>query len=363
MSAVIEAIKEKAEPIINSIIALIVGFIGGTLAIYVSGHDVGQAMYQLYIHSIGNPFENIYPLTVTLTYAGPLMLSGLAFALCARAGLFNIGVEGQIYMAALGAVIAASVAGLPAPVHALLIIVSAVAFAVAWSAIPAALKVFRDANEVVVTIMLNYIAFGVVDYIIFRYFPNPEDATKSIIIPSYARIPLLVPQTSLSWNIIISIAVLLVIYFLLWYTRPGYELRVAGTNPKAARYAGINPKKAMATSFILAGMLAGIAGLEKVAGLPPSYSVMSSLSNLQGLGIDGIAVSLIGGNHPLGIVFAAILVGALHAGARGLNLVGIPKEIVWVFQGMIVICLAVPNIYTLVKRKIAYLRGEEVVKE
>lgn len=356
-AAILDIIRDKVEPIVNSLIALVIGFAGGALTIYFSGYDVGKAFAQLYDHSIGNPLINVYPLTVTLTYAGPLMLSGLAFALGVRAGLFNIGIEGQIYMAAFGVVVASSLMGLPPALHTTIIILGGIAFALAWSAIPAALKVYRDVNEVVVTIMLNYIALGVADYTIFRYFPNPSDATKSIVVPEYARIPLLVPETSLSWNIVISVAVLIIMYFILWYTVPGYELRVAGINPKAARYAGINPKKAMFLSFLLGGLLAGIAGIEKVAGLPPTYSVVTSLANLSGLGFDGITVSLIGGNHPIGIILAAILVGALHAGARGLNLIGIPKEIVWIFQGIIVISLAVPNVYTLVKRKIYSIKG------
>ncbi len=358
MSIRLGVFKEKFEPLINSIIALIIGFGGGMLAIYATGHNVFKAMSMLYQTSIGTP----YNLTVTLMYAGPLMLSGLAFALCVRAGLFNIGVEGQIYMAGLGIIIASSLTWLPPPVHTLVIILAAIAFAVGWSAIPAALKVYRGTNEVVVTIMLNYIAFGVADYVIFRYFPNPLDVTKSITVPQYARIPLLIPNTSLSWNIIISIIVLLIVYFILWYTRPGYELRVAGTSPTAAKYAGIDPRKAMMMSFLIAGLLAGITGFEQIAGLPPLYSVVTSLANLRGLGFDGIAIAFIGANHPLGIIFASILIGALHAGARGLNLIGIPKEIVWVFQGIIVICLAVPNIYTLIKRRIKGVEVKEVVK-
>ncbi len=361
MSSFLVAVKEKAEPIINSLIALAIGFLGGMLAIYVTGHNVFKAMRMLYATSFGS----LYQVTVTLMYAGPLMLSGLAFALCVRAGLFNIGVEGQIYMAGLGIVLASSIPWLPPPIHTVVIIGAAILFALGWSAIPAALKVFRGTNEVVVTIMLNYVAFGVADYVIFRYFPNPMDVTKSITVPPSARIPLLVPNTSLSWNIIISIVVLIIVYFILWYTRPGYELRVAGTSPTAAKYAGIDPKKAMMMSFLLAGILAGIAGYEKVAGLPPLYSVVTGLANLRGLGFDGIAVAFIGANHPLGIIFASILIGALHAGARGLNLVGIPKEIVWVFQGIIVICLAVPNIYTLIKRRVKSVQpaGMEVIKE
>ncbi len=362
MSAFIGVIKDKIDPIINSLIALTLGFLGGALTIYFSGYDVVKAMGQLYNLSIGNPLINPYPLTVTLTYAGPLMLSGLAFALGVRAGLFNIGIEGQIYMGAFGVVIASSLVGIPASLQVLAIIFTGIGFALVWSAIPAALKVYREVNEVVVTIMLNYIALGVADYTIFRYFPNPSDATKSIIVPTYSRIPLLAPGTSLSWNIAISVGVLLIIYYLLWYTVPGYELRVAGTNPSAARYAGINPRRAMFLSFMLGGLLAGVAGIEKVAGLPPSYSVVSSLANLQGLGFEGITVSLIGGNHPLGIIFAAILIGALHAGARGLNLIGIPKEIVWVFQGIIVISIAIPNLYTLIKRRFIHPAKEVVSK-
>ncbi len=346
-----EVIIEKLETLVNPLIALTLGILGGILSIHIAGYDVVLAMQKLWETSIGNPFVNPYPLTVTLTYAAPLMLSGLGFAICVRAGIFNIGVEGQIYMAALGVVMASSLAISYPFLHTAVIVLAAIVFAVAWAAIPAVLKVWRGANEVVVTIMLNNIARWVVDYVIFKFYPHPYDATKSIQVPPYARPPLLIPRTDLTWNIFISVGVLLLMYFILWYTRQGYELRVAGTNPQAARYAGISPKKAIVTSFLITGVLAGIAGYEKVAGIPPSYSVMSSLSNLVGLGFDGIAVALMGMNHPIGIIFAAILMGALASGAKGLNLVGIPKEIVLVFQGIIVISLAVPSTYDLIKRR------------
>ena len=357
MSVIIRLLKDKYKSIINSIIALAIGFIGGIFAIYVAGFDVGEAMGMFWAHSIGNPFVDIYPLTVTLTYSAPLMLTGLAFALCARAGLFNIGVEGQLYMGALGIVLASSMLGLPTGLHSLVILGGAVLFALAWSSIPAILKVWRGTNEVVVTIMLNYIALWTADYIIFKFYADPSDATKSIPIPAYARLPLLVEGTSLSWNIVLSIGVVLLVYFFLWYTKFGYEMRVAGTNPMAARYAGINPRRAVISSFLIGGVLAGLAAYEKIAGIPPSYSVMSSMANVVGAGLDGIAVALVGANHPIGIIFASFLIGMLSAGAKGFNLIGIPKEVVYIFQGVIVMSLAVPNIYTLIKRKIKGVGG------
>jgi simple sugar transport system permease protein len=350
--------REKITPIMNSLIALLVGFIGGIIAIYVAGYDVPLAMQKLYETALGNPFVDPFPLTVTLTYAAPLMLSGLGFAICARAGIFNIGVEGQIYMAAMGAVIATALPIAFTPLHTATIIGSAIFFALIWAVLPAVLKVWRNVNEVVVTIMANNIARWLTDYVIFKFYAYKLDPTKSIPIPEYARPPLLIPRTDLSWNIFISVGVVLFVYFLLWYTGPGYELRVAGMNPNAARYAGINPKKAIMISFLITGTLAGVAGYEKVAGIPPSYAVNSGLSNLVGLGFDGIAVALMGMNHPIGIIFAAILMGALSAGSKGLNLVGIPKEIVFVFQGIIVMSLSVPSIVDLVKRRL----GKKVVE-
>lgn len=338
----------------ESAVALVVGLVIGAAIMYVSGYNAWLAYKSLF----GNSFLDSYGFTITLSYAAPIMLTGITFAVGVRAGLFNIGAEGQLYMGALGAVITAWMATkagiLNSPLGILVAYVVGVSLAVAWAYIAAVLKVKRGVHEVVSTIMLNWIAFWIVEYFRVYLVYNPRDPSKTISMPPHARLPLLVPDTELSAALIVAIVFTLYTYYLLWYTVSGYELRASGLNPLAARYAGIKPEKAMTLSFIVGGVAAGLAGAGEILGRPPDYAITTGLSNLYGLGFDGITVALIGANHPIGIVFSAILVGALKAGSRYMQIIaGVPLEMVRVVEGVIIVALAVPGTLRMLRE---YLR-------
>ena len=150
-------------------------------------------------------------------------------------------------------------------------------------------------------------------------------------------------------------------YFLLWHMVPGYELRASGLSPKAARYAGIDPNRSIMLAFIIGGLAAGLAGAGVVMGTPPHFAVTSALSNLVNLGFDGITVALIGANHPIGMIPAAILVGALKAGSRSMQaFAGIPLEMVRIVEGVIIIALAVPGILHMIEE---YMRRKRELQE
>ena len=338
----------------ESAIALIVGLAIGAIIMYVTGYDAWLAYKSLF----GNSFLDSYGFTITLSYAAPIMLTGITFAVGVRAGLFNIGAEGQLYMGALGAVIVGWLAWRIGILNSVLGVLVAYTFgvllAITWAYIAAILKVKRGVHEVVSTIMLNWIAFWIVEYFRVYLIYNPSDPSKTISMPPHARLPLLVPDTELSAALIVAIAFTLYTYYLLWYTVTGYELRASGLNPLAARYAGIKPEKAMIISFIVGGIASGLAGAGEVLGRPPHYAITTGLSNLYGLGFDGITVALIGANHPVGIVFSAILVGALKAGSRYMQIAaGVPLEMVRVVEGIIIVALAVPGTLRMVRE---YLR-------
>ncbi len=345
----------------ESAIALIVGLVIGAIIMYVTGYDAWLAYKSLF----GNSFLDSYGFTITLSYAAPIMLTGITFAVGVRAGLFNIGAEGQLYMGALGAVIVGWFAWRIGILNSVLGILVAYTFgvllAITWAYTAAILKVKRGVHEVVSTIMLNWIAFWIVEYFRVYLIYNPSDPSKTISMPPHARLPLLVPDTELSAALIVAIAFTLYTYYLLWYTVTGYELRASGLNPLAARYAGIKPEKAMIISFIVGGIASGLAGAGEVLGRPPHYAITTGLSNLYGLGFDGITVALIGANHPIGIIFSAILVGALKAGSRYMQIAaGVPLEMVRVVEGIIIVALAVPGTLRMVRE---YLRRRRELAE
>jgi ABC-type uncharacterized transport system permease subunit len=352
-----EAILRTGE----SVVALLIGLAIGAVILWAAGYSAWDAYYYLFSSSL----LDSYGLASTLSFATPILLTGLTFAVGVRAGLFNIGAEGQLYMGALGAMIlawAAEKAGvLNSPLGAVVGITLGVLLAAGLALIAAVLKVYRGVHEVVSTIMLNWIAFWTVYYIQAEVLYWPKDPTKSIPTPPGARIPLMVSGTELSWSFIVALVVTVFTYYLLWHMVHGYELRASGLSPKAARYAGIDPNRSIILAFVLGGVAAGLAGAMVVMGTPPHYAVTSGLSNIVNLGFDGITVSLIGANHPLGMIPAAILIGALKAGSRSMQaFAGIPLEMVRIVEGIIIIALAMPGILHMIEE---YLRRRRELRE
>jgi len=337
------------------VLAVAIGLVIAGVLMYLGGYDPIKAYIALFTSAFS--LTDPYYTAMTLSFATPVMLTGLTFAIGVRASLFNIGAEGQVYMGALGAIIAASLA-LPDPLYLPLELLIGVSLAVLWSLIAGLLKVWRNVNEVVSTIMLNWTAFWIVEYSRIYVYPDPIDASKTIKIPEPGRLPLLVPGTELSVAFLIALAVVFALYYLLWFTVVGYEIRATGFNPSAARYGGVDVRKSMLYAFLIGGVVAGIAGVVEVAGRPPSYAITTGLSNLAGLGFDGIAVSLIGANHPLGIIPASIFIGMLTAGSRGMQIeAGVPLEMVKAVQGIIIIALAMPGLIRLLRRYLGVVKS------
>ncbi len=359
---VVEALLRFGE----SIVALIIGLAIGAAILYYAGYSPGEAYYQLFYNAVLDK----YGLARSLAEAAPLILTGITFAVGVRAGLFNIGAEGQLYFGALGAAIVAWLAYkmpmLNSPLGTIAAYALGVILASLLALIAAVLKVWRGVHEVVSTIMLNWIAFWIVEFMRIHYLFDPRDATKTMPVPPGARLPILLSGSELSATIIVSVGFALLTYYLLWYTVMGYELRASGLSPKAARYAGIDPNKSIIVAFLVGGVAAGLAGAGEVLGRPPHYAITSGLSNLLNLGFDGITVALIGANHPIGVIFAGILLGVLKSGASYMQIfAGVPLEMVRIIEGVIVIALAVPGTLHMIreylqrKKKLMQLRAEQ----
>ena len=341
----------QLNPVVESVVAGIIGLVIGAAIMFGYGYDPVLAYSSLFRGSFGS----FYSWAESLANATPLILTALTFAVAMRGGLFNIGAEGQLYIGALAAV-SVSLIQLPYPLHVVVALLAAMLAGMIWSLPVALLKLGRGVHEVISTIMFNWIAHFFAFYMIANVLTDPLRGEKTISIVESSRLARMVPQTSLNYGLIIALVAVVVVLFLLWRTTSGFELRVSGHNPEAARYAGISRGKQVMTAFVIGGATAGLAGAVQVMGRPPTYAVLSGLPQFVNLGFDGIAVAMIGRNHPIGIVIAAIFFGGLLVGGRIMQFSpGVPLELVRVIEGVIILALAIPELRTVAVRLLSLI--------
>ncbi|WP_084637089.1 ABC transporter permease [Neomicrococcus aestuarii] len=286
--------------------------------------------------------DMIYPFTETLTVSTPLILAGLGVMIAFRAGMFNIGAQGQIVM---GAALAAYVGfswNLPVGIHLIVVILAGIVGGGIWAGIAGFLKAKTGAHEVIVTIMLNYIALNLVAY--FLTLPSwlrpGSNNPISPIVPESAQLPLLLGENfRLHWGFIIALLATAFCWWLLNRSTVGFEMRAVGANPAAARTAGMSVSKGYIVAMVIAGALAGLAGVAQISGTEHSLTVGIAAS----FGFDAITVALLGRSKPIGTMFAGLLFGALRAGGVGMQTeTGVPIDIVLVVQSFIVLFIAAP---------------------
>jgi simple sugar transport system permease protein len=374
-AVVLGSARQLVVPILSLVTALVIGAIVIILSdpefIAKVGSDPGAALSAgfgsvggayggLLQGSIGNPFRDIGPVTETLLRATPLIFAGLAVALGFRAGLFNIGAEGQIYIGALFATaVGIGVTDLPMLVHLPLAVAAGFLGGAVWGFIPGILKARTGAHEVITTIMLNYVSYLVVDLAlrqVFLQLPGRDDPISKNILPS-ATLPRLLPDERLHWGLIIALLAAVAVWWLLFRSTKGFEFRAVGLNPSAARYAGMNISRTVVLTMMISGGLAGLAGASEIIGtnlrLTPSFS--------PNWGFDAIAIALLGASRPVGVVFSAILFGALRAGAAPMQAqTGIPIDLVVVIQGLVIMFIAAPALVRAIYRiRVARTTGTE----
>jgi ABC-type uncharacterized transport system permease subunit len=267
----------------------------------------------------------------------------LAVALGFRGGLFNIGAEGQLFVGGLASVyVGYAIEGLPAYIHLPLAILAGISAGAIWGAIPGFLKARTGAHEVINTIMMNYIAFRLTDYLLQGPMARPDKLPITPEIAVTAQIPALFPPPMrLHYGFFIALGAAALVYWFLWKTTKGLEIRMVGANPHAARYAGIRIAFIVVLTMSLSGALAGMAGVNQVLGV--DHRMVRAFST--GYGFDSIALALLGNSHPVGVVFASLLFGFLRGGAaRMQSVAGVPVEIIRVIQGLVIIFVAAPEI-------------------
>ncbi|MFX0205106.1 MAG: hypothetical protein ACFFDT_03910, partial [Candidatus Hodarchaeota archaeon] len=285
-------------------------------------------------------------------YSTPLILTGLSVAVAFRAGMFNIGTEGQVIMggfltALVGSALAGAGFNFPPLIMIPLLILFGILGGALWALVPGLLKT-RGVHEVITTIMMNYIAYTLMVFLIGDLKSPFSDKTlagnvspQTPPIASTGRIPTIFGRefSPLHWGFVINILVCVIIYIVLWRTQLGYETRAVGYNATAAKYGGISVNKNLVVVMLIAGGLGGLAGSLEVMGPLYGFFLYGSTA---GLGFDGIAVALLGGNHPFGVIFGAVLFGWLQASTTKLQQNNIPKDIANTMKGFMVLIVAVP---------------------
>ena len=324
------------------VLALLVGAILMLLTSpIVTGAFDPSLPFRTYSALIQGSLLSVNGIVDTIVSATPLVLVGLAVGLCFKAGLFNIGGQGQFLVGAVAAAAAGAAMAQESPYLAvpLVLIVGMVAGAL-YGAIPGLLKAYTGAHEVVTTIMLNFVAIQIVAYLItgplraegasFARSPDVQNAALPVIINQGTG-------HAGHLGIVLPLVAVAAIYWLLFRSTIGFEIRTVGANPDAARYAGMRPRLLTTLSMALAGLLAGLAGATEIIGvsgyMPAAYST--------NVGFEAITVALLGRAHPVGILFGGLLLGAMRAGAPLMQVqAGVPVEMVDVLQGVILLFLA-----------------------
>ena len=334
--------------------ALILSLAVASIALVLSGSNPISAYGRMF--AFGFELETLVDM---VNRATPLYLSAVAVAIGFRMNLFNIGVEGQYILASIIAAQVASELSLPAPLHLTVIILVGMAVGSLWAVIAGALKVTRGVHEVISTIMLNAIAIKFVVAMLFRQWDVPDESLnqETAEIPPSGRMPDLngfvetftreIGKGRFLWGFVIVAIIVGILYWVyIARTRPGYDLRASGINPLAAEASGVPPKRTIIVAMALSGAAGGLVGLPEVLGRDYAYGLQFT----QGLGFAGIAVALLGQNHPGGIAIGALVFGFLDSAAPILDVHGdAPQEIVEIMKGIIIFAAVIT--YVVVQRR------------
>lgn len=316
--------------------AVILALLVGSILIVSGGANPIDAYRALF----GGAFFDYFGFGATLVKFSPILLAGLAVAIPLRAGLFNIGAEGQIYLGALFCTAAALyLPEMYAPLHILICVLAGALGGALWAAIAGVLKAYRGINEVIVTLLLNYVGINIVSYAasgpmmeVGAPYPYSPEISSALFLPY------IMPPTDAHAGAIFAVILALILAFCLKYTTFGFSMVMVGYNPKAARYAGIRVQRQIVLTMMLGGALAGLAGSFEVLGV--KYRLFQSFS--PGYGFDGIVVAFMAAASPIFVVIAALFYAGLRSGAQFMQrAVGIDSTVVDAIQGLIVLFIAV----------------------
>ena len=324
-----ETLWKVLTPLLSVLLAFIVG------GLIIAG--IGKNPLEAYGFLFKGAFGSKPALASTLVKSTPLIFTGLSATFAYRCGIFNLGAEGQLIMGSIGSIVVATIlpkaVSLPGPVLFLISLLAGIIMGGLWGSIPGILKVYRGLNELIVTILLNYIATLFMSYLING--PIMEgNIPQSGAVPNELKLPIVSAGMRLHYGFFIALLLGVLVYYFLFQTANGLKLRSVGLNRSAAKVFGINVNRFLLISFIVSGAIAGFGGSIEVHGnafrLMPGYA--------KGFGFDGLAIALIGQLNPFGTIIAACFYGALRTGANMMQVAsGIPTSVVSIIQALIII--------------------------
>lgn len=345
------------------LIAVLAAFIVGGIFVLLTGDNPIEA-YRLLIGSALSWPDGI---GYTLFYATPLIFTGLAVAVALRCGLLNIGAEGQLYVAAFAtAWVGIKFAGLPPMVLVPMACLAAILMGAIWGGIPGVLKAKFGSHEVINTIMLNFIAIALVSYLTQYHYKTPGDAIQETVpIGANAHIarlgkfiPGLPERIPLNLAFILALVACVLVYIFLWRTKWGYEIRATGANPSAAEYGGISVSKQIILTMSVSGGLAGMVGINEVLGY--RYRYYDAFSD--NFGFTGIAVALLGRNHPVGVLLASLLFAILQRGSIFVDAFTehVTKDLVLVLQAVVILFVACERYFAARSEGFRLVKGSKI---
>ncbi|MDU7151859.1 MAG: ABC transporter permease [Peptoniphilus grossensis] len=353
----------KRNRFLYTVLAIVLGIIIGSIILIVSGTNPIEAYKVIFFGAFGKPKY----ISWTIVKAVPLILTGLSVAFAFNTGLFNIGAEGQYIVGSIGALVVGLLLDLPPVLHGLVALLAGALCGYIWGALVGILKAKFQVNEVISSIMMNWIAFYLSNYLLSFPLLRNIESDNSYPIKKSASIKILgswkaseagkavlannkflrdILNPPVNFGIIIAIIAAIVIWYILKKTTLGYELRAVGFNQKAAEYGGISINKSIVTSMGIAGILAGLAGAITVLGVSGNIGIMAGQ---EGYGFDGMAVALIAGNNPLGTIPAALLYAGLTYGGGKLTTIGTYSEVVNIIVGIMILFIAMPKLLDMIR--------------
>ncbi|MCK4826464.1 ABC transporter permease [bacterium] len=314
------------------IVAISLALLIGMVIIRLIGLSPALALKALFLGSLGS----VNAISETLVKMTPLILTGLSYAFAYRAGLINIGAEGQLYMGGfLATYVGVAFSGLPMMLHLPFALLAGFLCGGLWGLLVGWLKVKFGANEIITTVMLNYVAIYLISYLVNGPMKAPPgNFPQSEPVAASALLPRILPGARLHWGLLVAILAVIVYFIVMWRMKFGYEVRVVGRNMIAARYAGMNPERVMLAIMFIAGGMGGLAGAIEILGV--QEKLIQGFS--PGYGFDGIAAALVGMNTPGGIVFGALLFGILRSGGNVMQMIAkVPVSVIYIMQGLVII--------------------------
>jgi simple sugar transport system permease protein len=331
-----------------TLLAIFIGLFAGAVILVITGFNPFEAYITLFSGIFGS-FKN---LMYAAQYATPIIFTGLSVTFAFKTGLFNIGAEGQYIAGSVMALAMSLLVPLPPGLHGIFCVLMGGLAGALWGAIAGALKAYKGIHEVIVTIMLNWIAFYLSNFLVMSPAFKKPNSTASMTIAASSNIsteafrPFFGP-VKIHWGMLLAVAAVIVCWIILNQTTLGYRLRAVGFNRHAAEYGGIPVGRSIVMSMGIAGMLSGFGGAVQVLGV---VEKLTQLAAQEGYGFDGISVSMIGGQSPIGALFAGLFYGGMKYGGSKLNIIGAPSELVNVIIGVIIYSIAIMGAFRALAR-------------